>query len=69
MVIKTRSNRLDASELLEVAKANGKSAQNVKKAKNAKTLDLITIADSVDLTKNEPQHDDDDDESGVPQLN
>ena len=55
-----------------MAKANSKSAQNVKKAKNAKTLNLITNADSVDLTKNVPQHDDDDDdddESGVPQFN
>ena len=69
MVIKTRSNRLDAKELLEVAKANSKSAQNFKKAKNAKTLNLITNADSVDLTKNVPQHDDDDDESRVPQFN
>ncbi len=34
-------------------------------------LNLITSANSVDLTKNVPQHDDDDDddESGVPQFN
>ena len=36
------------------------------KPKNAKTINLITSADTVDLTKNVPQHDDydDDDESG-----
>ena len=62
MVVKTRSNLLDASELLAVAKANSKSTENVKKPKNAKTINLITSADSVDLTKNVPQHDDD--ESG-----
>jgi hypothetical protein len=68
MVVKTRSNLLDASELLAVAKTNSKSTENVKKSKkpkNAKTINLITSADSVDLTKNVPQHDDDDDdESG-----
>ena len=48
--------------MLAVAKANSKSTENVKKPKNAKTINLITSADSVDLTKNVLQHDDD--ESG-----
>ena len=69
MTVKTRSNKLDASEALALAKANSKSTENVKKPikpKNAKTINLITSADTVDLTKNVPQHDDydDDDESG-----
>ena len=58
MVVKTRSNLLDASELwLRLI-----VTENFKKPENTKTINLITSADSVDLTKNVPQHDDD--ESG-----
>jgi len=42
MVIKTTSNRLDAKELLQVAKANRNQLKMSKKLKNAKTLNLIT---------------------------
>ncbi len=48
MVIKTTSNRLDAKELLQVAKANRNQLKMSKKLKNAKTLNLITSSYLVD---------------------